>query len=142
MSRSRRIQISEKHGVNPSMGVCFWCGNNDGTILLPGKLPGDAEAPHRMCATYEPCPKCAEKFSAGVHIIEAHETAQHDGHAALRGKYPTGRMVVIKREAVLRIFDPEMARAAIGCGKALMEPSCFEQLFGGPVRPEPYLDKP
>ena len=47
------IKVSEKHGVNPSMEVCFICGQDTGAILLLGRLPGDKEAP-RHAATGTP----------------------------------------------------------------------------------------
>jgi hypothetical protein len=41
------IKLSPQHGVNPSIGVCFYCGEDSGEIILPGRLKGDVEAPRR-----------------------------------------------------------------------------------------------
>ena len=30
---SKGIKLSPKHGVNPSMDLCFWCGQPKGLIL-------------------------------------------------------------------------------------------------------------
>ena len=54
---SDSITISKKHGVNPSINTCFWCGG-DKNIILFGKLPNDAEAPRNVCMDYQPCDKC------------------------------------------------------------------------------------
>ena len=53
------IYMSEAHGVNPSMEVCFWCGKNKGVVLF-GKLKGDKKAPRECAFNYEPCDKCKE----------------------------------------------------------------------------------
>lgn len=42
---SNSIRLSPKHGLNPSISVCFFCGEDKNEIILPGKLEGDAEAP-------------------------------------------------------------------------------------------------
>ena len=54
------IRLSDKHGVNPTMGVCMWCGEPTGEIALLGKLKGDVEAPRYSTLSYEPCDKCKE----------------------------------------------------------------------------------
>lgn len=65
---SKRIKLSEKYGVNPTIPVCFWCGESKNEIALLGRL-GDArkgediEAPKNMVLDYEPCDKCKEKFT-------------------------------------------------------------------------------
>ncbi len=51
---SAGIKVSPKHGVNPTIPICFWCGEEKGEIALLGKLPGDAEAPRNMVLDYEP----------------------------------------------------------------------------------------
>ena len=63
------IKLSPNHGVNPSLDMCFWCGESKGILLL-GQLENDVEAPREMLTSYEPCDKCAELFTQGVHIIE------------------------------------------------------------------------
>ena len=63
------IKLSEKHGVNPSLTVCFWCGEHTGIALLV-RLPGDKEAPKEIIADYEPCDKCKEQWNKGIPIIE------------------------------------------------------------------------
>ena len=53
---SRSIRISEKHGVNPTIPICFYCGEDKNEVALLGKLHGDKEAPMRMWINgdYEP----------------------------------------------------------------------------------------
>ena len=127
------IRVSEKHGVNPSLGLCFWCGTEDGTVLLLGKLPGDAEAPRRMCVTYEPCDKCRTNMESGIVFIEATPQATRDGQPALRsGAYPTGRWAVVREEAVRRIVQPpDVLAGVLRHRKAFLEPATFTHLLGG-----------
>ena len=48
----RGIRLSEKHGVNPSIGVCFYCNQDNGEVVLPGRLPDDREAPRRASGAH------------------------------------------------------------------------------------------
>jgi len=138
------IRLSEQHGVNPSMGVCFWCGKEDGTILLLGRLPGDKEAPRRMVAGYEPCDECKAQFALGAVLIEAKDRPSFDGQQpiqkAMMGNpdlYPTGRLHVIKREAVARIFNPEsMVQEVLRLGQAFIEPEVFDAIEDARKRAE------
>ncbi len=128
------IRLSEKHGVNPSLGICFWCGEAD-TVVLLGKLPGDAQAPHKMILDYEPCPKCADQFALGIGIFECNEHGV-EGQAPITPKgqhpilYPTGRLVVLKPDAVERIFDDGVTEQILRKRKAYIDTEAFDALFG------------
>jgi len=39
------VRVSKKHGLNPSMEVCFWCGEHTGSVIMFGRVKGDEEAP-------------------------------------------------------------------------------------------------
>lgn len=107
--REPSIRLSEKHGVNPSMGVCFFCGEDDGTIALVGRLPGDKEAPRRACFSLEPCEKCQKKAKEEdfVFFVEMDATGPKGQMA------PTGRYVGVKAEVVRRLINPPELREAI-----------------------------
>ena len=108
------IRLSEKHGLNPTLEVCFFCGEETGELALLGKLKGDKEAPKRMVLHYDPCEKCKKKWADGVALIavvtEQPEdkrppiVAANDEHPAL---YPTGNFAVIKPEAAEEAFHIE-----------------------------------
>ena len=88
------IRLSEKHGVNPSKQVCFFCGEVKGLMLL-GKLKGDAKAPDKLMVDYEPCESCAEKFKQGILWIESSAAPIAPNQAPIvNGAYPTGRWCV------------------------------------------------
>ena len=86
------ITISEKHGLNPSIEVCFICGKDTGNILLFGKQKDDKEAPMR-CVSGEICDKCKKAINDGyVALIEARITSN--------GPERLGRYAFVKRESI------------------------------------------
>lgn len=98
---SKGIRISPKYGANPTMGVCFFCGEETGEIALLGRIGDgrkheDIQAPMHMILNYRPCEKCREKFSKGVLLVEA-ETIEGGADNRLpiaKDTYPTGRFVL------------------------------------------------
>ena len=116
------IRISEKHGLNPTMGVCFYCGKHTGEIALLGRLPDDKEAPKEMILNYSPCEECQKLFTQGVLIVEVTETDATTHQPEIREGYvPTGRHVVLK-DGTLKDFKAG--------DKCLMLTTEFEQMFG------------
>ena len=105
------IRISEKHGVNPTLPICFFCGEEKNEIALLGRLPDDAEAPRHCIIDYEPCEKCQKEMEKGVALIEAIPTPFHDNRPLIgtdeKGNpiYPTGRLVVLTEESFNRNFN-------------------------------------
>lgn len=97
-----KIKISEQHGLNPTINVCFFCGK-DKEILLLGKLKGDTKAPKRVIANYLPCKDCAEKLSKGRTLIEV-TTTDNNMPPIQPGMYPTGRWCVINKEVATQLF--------------------------------------
>lgn len=97
---SKDIKLSPEHGVNPTIPVCFWCGQEKNQVALLGKIDKkDSAAPMKMIIDYEPCDKCKELFSKGIHVIGVSEEPivekmfpiVDDGKNKL---YPTGSMFV------------------------------------------------
>ena len=86
------IILSEKHGLNPSMDCCMYCGEAKGIALL-GKLPKDAKAPRKICTSVAPCDKCAEKYKDYALIVEAKSED-------LKKPEPTGRWFAIPKDAI------------------------------------------
>lgn len=63
------VKLSKKHGLNPSIDTCFYCGEAKGVALL-GKLRNDVEAPKNIILDIEPCDTCSKEFSKGILLIE------------------------------------------------------------------------
>lgn len=130
---SKSIKISEKHGVNPTIPICFFCGEEKKEIVLLGKLPGDTEAPMHMWipGDYEPCEKCKEKWSHGIPLIEVNDTANFDRQPEIvAGAYPTGRVVVIREEAIKRGFKENVADELLKHRHGLIDRIVFEEIVG------------
>ena len=88
--------LSEKHGVNPSLILCPYCGKETG-IALFGKLKGDKEAPRSVVGN-DLCDECKKKVDDGfVLVIEARQT--NEGVEFLR------RRAEIKREFISKNVD-------------------------------------
>ena len=121
------IVLSPKYGLNPTLAVCFWCGNECGDIALTGRLQGDIEAPSKSVIDYEPCDECKHNFARGFTVIEATSYPNKVTSVEIqRGVYPTGRYVVVKSEAAAEIFHFDNENL----DKCFVSPEVFGQLFG------------
>lgn len=128
------IELSPKHGLNPMLTKCFWCGESTGVALV-GRIRGrdgedDAEAPREACVTLEPCDKCRSHFEKGVLLIEVTEDGSrfgNDDRFSLGAKdgpqhlWPTGRYAVLKPEAV---------KDGKPGGKLLCDPAVMDKVLG------------
>ncbi len=96
------IRISAKHGVNPAIPVCFFCGKDKNEIVLPGRIGGhqDLEAPKHAVWNKEPCDECKGWMAQGVILISVRDGESGDN------PYRTGRWVVVTDEALKRVIKP------------------------------------
>ena len=127
---STGLKLSPKHGLNPTISVCFWCGEEKGEIALLGRI-GDArngediEASMHTIIDYEPCPDCLAKMDSGFTVVEATTSPNDTTSVPIQdGVYPTGRFVVIKPKAAKRIF-----RIGDGTTKAFLQADLFQKIF-------------
>ena len=125
------IRLSEKHGVNPTMCKCFFCGEVK-HIALMGKLKGDVEAPMSCVMDYEPCEKCEEAMSQGVTLIEVSDVQPSDNRPPLKAEgnksvYPLGGYVVIKPEAFSQMTNREWSAGQ----KCFVDSEVMKNLIGG-----------
>lgn len=127
------VKLSPKYGVNPTIAVCFWCGNEKNEIALMGHIGDgrkheDFEAPRCSVIDYEPCECCRNGMESGFTVMEAtNEPNERTSVEIQNGVYPTGRFVVLKNEAADRIFGESFTSK----GKAFMLPQDFNQMFNG-----------
>lgn len=104
------IKLSPAHGVNPSLPVCFWCGEDKGDVLLLGKLKNDAKAPMRAVYDLDPCEKCAQQWNKAVVIFETTYDPSVSNSMPIskddKGEwvYPTGGLVGITADAANRLI--------------------------------------
>lgn len=93
------IRLSDKHGVNPTIPKCFFCGNDKSEVLLMGKLKGDVEAPHNAVFDKEPCVQCLDLMTKGVICISVKDGESGDN------PYRTGGWVVVSEEGIGRMLE-------------------------------------
>lgn len=93
------IRPSPKYGLNPSLSVCFYCGDVK-EIIIPGQLPGDVEAPHKAAWDKEPCDRCKRWMRKGVMLIETPD-GQEDSQTPSR----TGQIAVVRDEAIPKMIN-------------------------------------
>ncbi len=121
------IKLSPKYGANPALTTCFWCGKETGVALLgritKGEKGGDYKAPKYVFGGYEPCDECKENMEKGATIMEADREPAFTGQPEMQtGVYPTGKWIVLTREAAKRILG-------LDGDKAFVDKEVFEQLM-------------
>lgn len=134
---SKFIKLSKKYGVNPTIPICFWCGEAKNEIALLGHIGNarkgeDVEAPKNMLLDYDPCDKCKGNMALGVTVIEVQDTPLHENQREIqKGLYPTSRWCVITKEAADRIFGDQLE----GSDKVFVDEELFNRFVGG-MKPE------
>lgn len=113
------VRLSEKHGVNPCIPKCFICGEQKNEIAFLGKLKGDIAAPITAVINYDPCDKCASVMKKGITFMECNKETG-----------PTGRIVVLKEEAVRNMLSGNALEEALKRRVAHMEPEVYQKVFG------------
>lgn len=83
------IILSEKHGVNPTMGICAYCLQPTNEIGLCGRMKGDMGAPRYSILSLEPCEACQNIMQDGI-IIKSMDPNKPDDY--------NGGMVGVKEE--------------------------------------------
>lgn len=116
-----RLRLSEKHGVNPSVDKCFYCGEDRGIVLF-GRLAGDAEAPRSMVCDYVPCDRCAAWMTKGVILLSVRAGEQKSNNP-----YRTGCFCVVKDEAITRLFG-EHGEAALKARFAFVDDLMWDRV--------------
>lgn len=130
------IRLSEKHGVNPSICKCFFCGESKGIALL-GQIGDrrkgeDIEAPREIVMDYEPCDECQSKMKDGVTLIEVTDKQPKDMRPALNAQnnqkvYPLGGWCVIKPEAFSQMTNQQWSAGQ----KCFVDSQVLQMITGG-----------
>lgn len=123
------IRLHPEYGVNPSLDLCFWCGEASGVALL-GYNKGK-EAPREVMTSYRPCTKCEEQMARGITVIEAAESVYYPDRPQIQaGLVPTGRWQVMTQESIERMLaGSPMLADVIAKRKCFVEPKAFETHF-------------
>jgi hypothetical protein len=122
---SGNIRLHPEHGVNPTLPVCFWCGEDTGEIALLGAAY-KGEAPRHLVLNKEPCQKCQDNWAQGIVLFEGEQIGTET--------QMSGRWAVVKEEAIERLFNPpELVQQVLKARKAVVETALFEALFVNPT---------
>lgn len=129
------IKISPKHGLNPTIPICFWCGEQKNEIALLGQVGGrkDIEVPMSTVLDYEPCEHCKEQWEQGFAIIPLVKCKENE-RPLFADVRPTGAVTVIKRDCNFAKYlldcSTENARQnAIETGKMYVDIETFESIM-------------
>ena len=127
---SKGIKISPKHGLNPCIPVCIFCGKQKNEIAALGMLKGDAEAPMSAVINYDPCDECLANWEMGVALIRVSRKPPQEGMPPIQVSgsdrlYPTAQYTVITPDAAKRIFGIESENG----GRILVEDNMFDQFM-------------
>ena len=123
------IKLSPKHGLNPTIPVCFWCGEDKNEIALIGQVnKNDDEMPMHTCLDFEPCETCKSKMALGITVIEATQTPNIASDIPMQsGAYPTGRWSVVTRNFIKRLTNnnPKFTKTNM----LFMDKESYETIF-------------
>ncbi len=131
--REPSIRLHPKHGLNPTVPQCFWCGEDKNEVALLGAAL-NKQAPMHMVLDYEPCDRCRAQWEQGIVLVEcvpADPTRPRPELVKGTGAYPSGRFIVVTEEAWerLELFKPEMKEAVTKARKAFVEKAVFEAML-------------
>lgn len=115
------IRLSRKHGVNPSVMQCFFCGESCGVVLF-GVLPGDQEAPRQAVLDREPCSKCQGYMAQGVMLVQVRDNETGDN------PYRTGHLAVVTEDAIRRMLNIGLADEIVRTRFAFVPQTVWQQL--------------
>jgi len=150
------IRISAQHGVNPSVGLCFFCQEAKEVVLLgamsparrdalfgPGhSSPNDtqysAEAPHEAIYNMEPCATCDSFMRQGIILISVDPDQSGEDHL---NPWRTGGWCVVTEDAVKRWFTGTMLNSVMHRRFAFVEDKVWDHL-GLPRGPASSPDNP
>lgn len=139
MGSKRSIRVHPKYGLNPTVPVCFWCGEDTGEVALMGAAI-KGKAPSKAIINYEPCAKCKMNMAMGLVVIECTSYQRDDHQVQMQpGAFPTGRWCVIRRESgfVQDMQEPQRSQI-LQAGMTFMEPASYEECgFHHPLMDHP-----
>jgi hypothetical protein len=111
---SDSIRLSEKHGVNPAIPLCFFCLKPKNEIIFAGKMRGeysDREAPQHAVWDMRPCDECKGFMAKGIILMSVDESKSADH----KNPYRSGGWCVVKEDMVKRVLgkDKQLLEATL-----------------------------
>lgn len=124
------ITYSKKHGLNPSIPVCFFCGKEKPELVLFGKLKHDAEAPHHVVMDYVPCDKCRDTMEKGITFIAVKNQPQYEHQIAIqKDYYPTGQYGIFSEPFIRTVIEESALPSILANKMAYTTPEGLQKLI-------------
>jgi hypothetical protein len=111
------IRLHPKHGLNPTIPICFFCGRPRNEVVLLGAAYKD-EALMEMCIDKTPCDECKALMKEGVMLISVKNNSDHEN------PYRTGAIVVVFDEAAREAFGDAVVESRF----AFVEDAAWDKL--------------
>ena len=111
---NQSIKLSPKHGLNPTVPVCFFCGKTKNEVAILGKInKQDDEAPPHMILDYEPCDECKKHMALGITFIGVTDKPVSKNQPPISKDktgehYPTGDWCVVTEDCAKRLFTDDI----------------------------------
>ena len=123
------INLSKKHGVNPTILVCPICYAETNGLALLGRLPGDVEAP-RYSLDREYCKNCKDVLATGGIILIEVEDGQEDKLAPGQAPKRTGVCIGINRQALRNGLEEGVPELSDNTPAVYMERQTIIKMMG------------
>ena len=146
------LRLHSKHGLNPTMTNCYFCGEPS-EILLVGNavnqfkkagvhVSEDGRMPHEIGAiNTTPCQKCEEYMKKGIMLIsirdgEGKEVEQATKEKRIPTPYRTGKICVMTEKGFLKIPMPKTLQKQVLRARFLFVPDTIWEMLGLPTNDE------
>jgi hypothetical protein len=91
-NRNGRLRLHPKHGLAPTIPVCWYCGEEKNEVVLLGaKWKGKAAPPARAIVDHEPCEVCEKWMKRGIMLLRA-----VPGTESAPKRVKSGQLAVVK----------------------------------------------
>jgi hypothetical protein len=137
-SENQVIRLSKQHGFNPTLAMCFFCNKPNNTIVLLGRLPEDAKAPHQAVVDHEPCEECKEWMVKGIICISVRDPKSPEEE---KNPYRTGGWAVVTEDYIRRSVQPTEQAEVICKKRVCFIPDEAWMALGLPGGPRPPMRK-
>lgn len=131
---SKSIRLHKDYGLNPTIPVCFFCGQPRNEIALLGATY-KGEAPKEMIIDTEPCDDCKAGMAQGISLLGVTDQPVLPGQQPActndkdRPCYLTGTLTVITEDCARRLFNTETADSVIQARKCYLDDSVIKAIL-------------
>ena len=113
---SNDIKLSPKYGLNPTMTVCYWCGEPTNDIAFLGQIDKeDSQAPKYALLNYDFCEKCKKKTKTRITIIGIDKYRFCENQPPITqingvDYYPYKAFIVVNKKFINKYIEDETLR--------------------------------